>query len=118
MFNIFSRNETQVDEERIVASISYSIMSGEKAPIIDVQLQEYNDECVEALSTLLEVLGNEMCYVDTVNIIKDLLTKQGKQDLLIALFSKLETSVRNKIINSAKNRIKDEPCIKPSEMFR
>jgi hypothetical protein len=119
MFNIFSKkSEDNQKDEDTLASISYVIKRGDNNALIDVQLLDYDAESVEALGSLLEILGSDAFYIDTVNIIKNSFTKQNRFDLIVNLFSKVETSIRNKIINSAKERIKDEPCVKPSEMFR
>jgi hypothetical protein len=118
MFNIFNKKQEEQKDQDILASISYVVKRGDNNALIDVQLLDYDTESVEALGSLLEILGNEAFYIDTVNIIRNSFTKQDRLDLVVNLFSKVETSIRNKIINSAKSRLKDEPCIKPSEMFR
>lgn len=118
MFSIFSKKNDTNENDEILASITYVIKKNSSETMIDVQLDDFDEPSTEALCSILEILGHDMCYVDTVNIIKELFSKQDRYDLLIKIFSKIETNIKNKIVNSAKNRIKDEPFIKPSEMLR
>lgn len=119
MFNIFNKkSELHEDNREVLASITYLVKRDTKDVMIDVQIDDFDEASTDALGSILEVLGQDMCYIDTVNIIKELFTKQDKHTLLISIFSKMEQAIREKIIASAKNRLKDEPFIKPSEMFR
>jgi len=119
MFNFFKKTEDNPEiNDEIVASISYVIKRGEKTALIDVSLENYESESIDALCSLLEILGDDGFYVDTINMIKSSLLKQGKGDVLIKLLSGVESNIHKKILNSAKERLRNEPCIKPSEIFR
>jgi RNA binding exosome subunit len=124
MFNFFNKkepedlNELEQDDENILASITYLVKQDEKGALIDVQLRNFENESIEALSSLLDVLGNDGFYIDTINMIRNSLSKEGKYEVLANILSKLELKIRQKILDSAKDRIKDEPYIKPSEMFK
>lgn len=121
MFNFFRNNDDhdeEIEDDDVIASISYLIKRDAKTALIDVELHSYDSECVNGLCTILDVLGSDIFYVDTINIIRTSLIEQGREDLVKDILNKLELKLRQKIINSAKDRLKDEPCIKPSEMFR
>lgn len=120
MFNFFRNKaeDDELEEDNTLASITYLIKKGEKGALIDVQLSDFENESVEALSSILEILGNDTFYIDTIEMIRTSLNKEGRYDVLANVLSRTELKIRQKIIDSAKNRLKDEPCIKPSEMFK
>lgn len=120
MFNFFKKTTEDVnnDENDIIASISYVIKRGDKKAHIDISLDDYENESIDALCSLLDILGEDGFYIDTINMIKSCLIKDGKADVLIKLLSGVESKIQKKILNSAKERIKNEPYIKPSEIFR
>lgn len=123
MFNIFGskpqKSEPESEEESdIIASITYLVKKNEDGVSIDVSLEDFEDQSIEGICEILEILGNDSCYIDTINIIKGLFINENRHDILVKIFSRIDSNVREKIINSAKNRLKDQPCIKPSEVFR
>lgn len=118
MFNFFNTKHEQPIDNETIASITYLIRKNENGALIDVSLGDYEDESIQALCSLLDILSNDSFYIDTISMIKNSLVEEGREDILATIFSKINSSFRNKIINSAKERIKNEPYIKPSEMFR
>jgi hypothetical protein len=118
MFNFFKKKPDEQENTDVVASITYLIKQGSSEPLIDVALNDNDDECVEALCLLLDVLGNDMFYLDTVNMIKSMLLQSHQEDILFKVLTRINNNVREKIVNSHKEKTKDEPCIKPSDMLR
>ena len=119
MFNFFKKKTDEQEEKSdIVASISYIIKQGSSGPLIDIALNDDDDECVEALCSLLDVLGNDMFYLDTINMIKSMMIQSHQEDILFKVLTRINENVREKIIRSTKEKTKDEPCIKPSDMLR
>jgi hypothetical protein len=119
MFNFFNNaKQEQEQEDTVIASITYLIKENDKGIHIDVSLEDFEERSIDALCSLLDVLGNDNCYIDTINVVKQLFTNEERHDILIRMFTKIDASLRSKIIDSAKARVKDQPCIKPSEMFR
>jgi hypothetical protein len=49
-------------------------------------------------------------------MIKSSLIKDDQEQLLIKIFTHISNQVREKIISGHKENMKDEPCIKPSDM--
>jgi len=115
MFNFFKNKS---EENEVLASITYLIKKDKNNVLIDVRLDDLENESIEGLSSILEVLCNNSFYTDTINIIRDSLIKEGRYDILGNVLSKTESKIREKIIDSAKDRLKNEPYIKPSEMFK
>jgi len=120
MFNFFSKRDRgdEIEDNEVLASITYMVKRNESGALIDVALSDYEEDSTNALCSLLEVLGNEAFYVDTISMIKNSLAQEGRNDILIKVFANIESSLRKKFINSAKEKFQSEPYIKPSDMFR
>lgn len=120
MFNFFKAKpkEEKLDDEDISAAVHYIIKKGSNQAIIDVEMHDYDDESVQSLCSLLEILGNDLFYIDTINMIKGSLLEEKREDILIKIFTKINTNIRTKLLNAHADKTKDEPCIKPSDMLR
>lgn len=118
MFNFF-RKQKSIKQDDIVASISYVVRRSSAGALIDVQLNDYDEESIDSLCHLLTVLGSDMFFIDTINIIKSSLIQENQEEVLIKIFSRLNSVIRDKILlqNQQKLELKDEPCIKPSDML-
>lgn len=120
MFSFFrskeSKDSNATDDDNILARISYVVKNDSKGVLIDIEIQDYDDESVAALSHLLDVLGEDNSYIDTINIIKTSFTEKGLFDVLIKIFANIHDKVKNKLltINNSKT---DKPCVKPSEIW-
>lgn len=120
MFSFFRSKESNDSNEEsnddTLACISYIVKKNNKGILIDIEIQDYDDESVKALSSLLNVLGEDSSYIDTVNIIKTSFTEKGLFDLLIKIFADIQDKVKNKLF-SITNSQTDKPCVKPSEIW-
>jgi hypothetical protein len=118
LFDFFKRKNTEPTEteESMSASISYYMKPDGSGPYINIQLADYDDDSVVALCELLDTLATESCYVETIEMIKSSLIKDHQEQLLIKIFTHISKQVREKIISGHKENMKDEPCIKPSDM--
>lgn len=118
MFNFFhkkiSKSQPETQENDIVASISYIIKKNHASPLIDIELMNYNPETIKGFISLLDILGDDRFYIDTINIVKTLLIQENRHDLLIEIFSKIHDKFKARS-SSVQNT---KPCIKPSEMFK
>lgn len=123
LFNFFNKKsapvDNQFDEEgdEILAKISYIIFNDSKSPIVDIELKDYDDQCLQSLANILRVLSDDKSPIETVDIIKSAMINDGKGDYMIKLFAYLDDKTKTKLINSYKIQEDDEPCIKPSEIF-
>lgn len=114
MLSKFFKKEP-IENNQPIAKLSYIVTNNSESPIVDVELQDYDDESIEALCNIIDVLSSDKSIVETVEIIKNSLVNRGKEEYLIKLFSRLGTHAKSKIINSYKEKEYDEPCIKPSD---
>lgn len=114
MFNFFKKQNPTKSSNEIIACISYIVKRNDKGAIIDVELNDYDKESIESLCYLLNVLGSDSFFVETINIIRDSLIKNDKEDLLIHIFTKLNDTIKQKILQSNKQ---NKPCIQPSDMI-
>lgn len=117
LFNFFKKQPIEkIPEEKIIAKISYCIISNSETPIVDVELEDYNDECINALCDILDILASDGLLAETLDIIKSAIINDQKEDQLIKIFTKLGNHTKNKILNDFREK-SDEPCIKPSDAF-
>lgn len=118
MFKFFQKKPLEDKDEENVASISYIVKKDAKTAYVDIELKDYEEESIAALCQLLDVLGSDLFYFDTINMVKTSLMQDNKHDILIKILTKINSKVRAKIYNSTQESSSTEPCIKPSEMFK
>jgi hypothetical protein len=122
-FNFFNKQQEPVEKEHIdtndiVASVTYYMKEDSKSPMINIELSDYDDKSILGLCKILDILCEDACYSETINMIKLALTEDGQEDLLLQIFSHISTKGVNKLLKSQKENMKDEPCIKPSDMLQ
>lgn len=111
--------QEQVAENNVLASITYHIIDDEhNTPMIDIGLSEYDSKSIDALCKILDILSHDSTYLETIDMVKNGLIKEGQQEALIKIFTHLSEQAGKKIIRSSKENMKDQPCIKPSDMLR
>ncbi len=123
LFNIFSSKKPDNDIEdakesdKVLASITYYIEENSSKIIIDASMRDYDEESTQGMCDILDVLCQDATYAETLNMIKNALMQDGREDLLIQIFTQVSQSARDKVIKVQKESVKDEPCIKPSDML-
>lgn len=122
MFNFFKSKPKQSLEETekaedVAASIKYVIKRGSDKALVDIELDDYDPESIDSLCVLLNTLGNDIFYIDTLNIIKESFIKENREDILIKIFTKVSTNSKMKMLHTHNGKTRDEPCIKPSDML-
>lgn len=122
MFNFFKKKvDTKKEEPKEVASkwhkdenvdgciIYYITKSGETC--VDVELSDYSDEAVENFCKLMETIGEDETFLDTIEIVKKGFIESGREDLFVVLATRL---IQNA---NLLNILKEQPCIRPSDML-
>lgn len=128
MFNFFGKSKIENNEqdnkkksEDIIASISY-VIKREGSVIVDVAVEEYDLDSMNGLFNILDVLSQDKCYVETVNIIKNSLMSEQKTDLVELLIQHIGQQMikrpNNKFISTYEETLNSQPCIKPSDMLK
>jgi hypothetical protein len=120
LFNFFKKkpdNEKTSEPNEVLAKISYIVSKGSDSTIVDVELEDYSDESIESLSYIIDTLAEDRAILETMNIVKNALVEEGREDCLIKIFNLISKDTKAKIINGHKDGKADEPCIKPSEVF-
>jgi len=115
-FNIFKKKQNQ--NNNILASITYLIKKNEKSPILNIEIDNYDEISIESLCYLLDTLGSDACYVETIEMIKDIFIENHQENLLIKILTHVSNSTKSKIVKTYEEKIENEPCIKPSEMLK
>jgi hypothetical protein len=121
LFN-FLKNKQKKEEDKIeddiCASITYYIKRGQKGAVLDVELLDYDTESTKALCLLLDTIGSDRCYLETINMIKQYLVENKHENVLNSILMHIASTSQTKLLNIYKEKIKEEPCIKPSEVIR
>lgn len=118
MFKFFKKTTdtiTNEEDDDVIASITYLIKRNHKTALIDVELKDFDDESVIGLSKLLDILGDDNTFIDTINIIKASFVENERYDLLVNVFSKIHSKLKLKVANMS--QLQDKPCVKPSEIW-
>ena len=105
-------------KDNILASVRYSVKRNSPNVIIDIDLEDYNETSASAVCTILDVLCEDFCYAETINMIRVALIQDNQEDLLLKIFTHISQEARDKILKTYKESKKDEPCIKPSDMLK
>lgn len=130
LLKIFSKDQKQnapsesndtVEEPKdnnTLASVKYSVKRNSPNVIIDIDLEDYDEDSALAVCTILDVLCEDFCYSETINMIRVALIQNNQEDLLLKIFTHISQEARDKILKTYKESKKDEPCIKPSDMLK
>ena len=113
-------------DDNHIAKVAYVMSKGEDSPTVDIVIEDYSGESLNALVKILQTVHSDGCLVETVNIIIDNLISQGKEEEIVELCMKLGSSFWNNTaaaVEQAKEQKKienkeEEPCIKPSDMLQ
>lgn len=123
LFNLFSSKkpvsvvEENENDDKVLVSITYYIEENSSKIIIDASMRDYDEASTQGMCDILDVLCQDATYAETLNMIKNALMEDGREDLLIQIFTQVSQSARDKVIKVQKESVKDEPCIKPSDML-
>lgn len=121
LFNFFKSNENppkdDSDSSEVLASLSFIMTSDSESPVVDVELKDYDNQCIKALCSLIDMLAQERSLVETVEIIKNGMIKDGKEEYLLDVFSHISDTTKSKMLSTYEDKDTDEPCVKPSEVF-
>jgi hypothetical protein len=116
---IAEKPQEQDTDHNVLASITYHILDdGSGTPMIDIGLSDYNSESFNALCKILDILSQDSSYLETIEMVKNGLVKEGQEEALIQIFTHISEQAGKKIIRSTKESTKDQPCIKPSDMLK
>lgn len=114
MFNFFKKKIEQKQEDNL-ASITFFMSKDGEVPGIDIEMHDYSEDSVIAMCLLLNVIVSDHGYLEAIDMIKNGLIKDGKEDILIQILTTIEPSINQKLLDRIeKNK---EPCIRPSDML-
>ena len=77
--------EQEIDKD-ILASITYHIVDdGYGTPMIDIGLSDYDAKSIEALCKILDILSQDSSYLETIEMVKNGLIREGQEETLIKI---------------------------------
>lgn len=111
MFNFFKSKEPEQTHKIL---ISY-LIDQDNTPLIDIDLKDYSDDSVQALCNLLDILSKDSFYVSTVQMIYDILSSNGKDELVMKILTHISKQDGDKISKFMDKNKESQVCIKPSD---
>ena len=110
-------SDTNTDNEiRTMAAIKYIV--DDKGEIhVDIELEDYTDQSVIALSKCLTTLAMDESYLQTVQMIQNSLQADGQDEALLKLYNVLAANPNDKAVRIHKEKKRATPCIRPSDML-
>jgi alpha-galactosidase/6-phospho-beta-glucosidase family protein len=119
MFEFFKKKtESQkqhVEEDNFLASITFFVAKNDSMPCIDIAMQDYSDESIIAMCLLLQAITSDQGYIEAINMLKNGLISDSRDDILIQILTSVEPHINKKVLERAEKS--KEPCIKPSDML-
>jgi len=121
MFNFFQKKEVSesqpIHEDQAQVAITYFIDKNDVSVKIDVGLEDYSNDSITKLCQVLEVLSQDKAYIETISIIRDGLVANSDEETLMKFLLLIGNHSNKKIINQAKENIRSQPCVSPSDML-
>lgn len=109
-------HEKEIDETKNKVCITYCIDENDTA-MVDVLLQDYDNDSITALCSLLDILSQDAAYIETVKIIQENLTTSGNEELFIKIIGHISQQSNNKFVTKTEESTNSEVCISPSEVI-
>ncbi len=119
MFNKKKEEKPQevYEEPPVTASITYSVdNTGEM--FVDVNMEDFNDQSINGLSTIISMLSTIKCTLITLEMIKNAFAEEEKFEEYIELIT--QVTLKNEAVatsDKSDEDSKEEPYIKPSDML-
>lgn len=107
------------DEVKNKVCITYCIDEND-TPMVDVLLQDYDNESITALCSLLDILSQDAAYIETVKIIQENLILSGNEELFIKIIGHISQQENNKFttqVEQEEENLNSQVCISPSEVI-
>lgn len=120
LFDFFKKkqkiDENDIDENDVLARISYIVFKDGNSTTMDLELQDYSDQSINALCYIIDSLAEDGALLETMNIVKNGFVSEGREDCLLKIFNRISKHTKEQIINSNNSKT-EEPCIKPLDVF-
>lgn len=117
MFNrFFGTTQDENTKEEIMAGIKYFIDDQGEIKV-DIELKDYSDESIDALARVLAALSLDDSYLQTVHMLQQSLAAEGQDEALLKIYSHLAANPNDKAVRIHKEKNKETPCIRPSDML-
>ena len=114
---LFGSQQPEEDNTgKTMAAIKYTVdETGEIS--VDVEMEDYSDDSIDALATCLSALSMDESYLQTVQMIQQSLQAENQEEALLRIYTHLASNPNDKAVRVHKEKKKSTPCIKPSDML-
>ena len=118
MFNFFKKKKPEPVEQKsdwhkedlIDACVVYYVKEDGEV-YVDVEMRDYEQSTVNNFFTLIETLNSEGSFLELLEIAKKGLLDSGKEDIFLELAIRLAGKINEDEF------LKEEPCIRPSDVL-
>lgn len=117
MFDFFGSKKPKPEavEDDIIAGITYYIDSKGETKI-DILLEDYDEASIKALSSLLNTMAKDVCFLETVEFLRTSLIEENQTEVLMKILLNIADTINNKMNNISAHDKTNQPCIKPSDL--
>ena len=107
-------------DSELQASISYFILS-DGVPRLDIEIKDYTEDTIDNLCVLLLSLNMHETYTETLEMIKEGLVQEGREDVFAKVSSQISAAVLLRELTSSPTTTAkkegEDPCINPSDVL-
>jgi len=127
MFNKIKKFFSKKDKtNNNVAQVTFGVSEDDSVPTLDILIEDYSDETLDALAKILFTIQSPTCMLETLNVVIENLRANDQDKAAIALCMKLGTDFLtatpqtfiNNLATQTQESQTEEPCIKPSDMLQ
>jgi hypothetical protein len=121
LLKYFSKKDSAKENGKPLAEIRIYINENELSPTVDILLDEYSEQSIDALVNIIQSIQSQSCGLEIIKIVTDNMTKQGNSEALVYFLIKIGQEAEKYAIETQaidRNQKKEEPCIKPSDMLK
>ena len=88
----------------------------DKKSKIDILLEDYDEASIKALSSLLNTMAKDVCFLETVEFLRTSLIEENQTEVLMKILLNIADTINNKMNNISAHDKTNQPCIKPSDL--
>lgn len=106
-------------ENNIIASVTYYVTDKDNSVMIDISVENFENSTIDKLCGILNTLSEDAAYVETLEIVKNNLSKNNQEEALLRFLTSISiNAAAKKIMSNKEKKISEQPCIRPSDLLK
>jgi len=115
--SFFSKKQKQEEKEEIILSAITIYTNKEFDVMVDVQLHDDSEECVDHLSSILTMF-NPTNFFKVSSVIREQCKKNNEDELYTKIIAETVGKIgTSKFLEDYSEEDKEKPCVNPSDMI-